>query len=90
MSEPTITQQQRGKVMLFLDEQQRTAITCQQWQESYQSWAHGGHGWNRYGLGGTYINAALAWYQHIHKPGSKEWRPPIIMAAVIEATQTRV
>lgn len=76
--------------MLFLDEQQRTAITCQQWQESYQSWAHGGHGWNRYGLGGTYINAALAWYQHIHKPGSKEWRPPIIMAAVIEATQTRV
>jgi hypothetical protein len=49
---------------------------------SYRSWIHGGSGWNKYQLGGTYIVLALAWYQHIHIPGSHEWRPSIIMRAV--------
>jgi len=77
------------QVMTFLDSQFPN-LTKEQWQESYQSWVHGGNGWNRYSIGGTYINGALAWYQHIHRPGSKEWRPSIIMAAVIEAAQPRV
>jgi hypothetical protein len=69
-------------VSQFLAEQ-RKSLTREQWQESYQSWAHGGNGWNRYGIGGTDINTALAWYQHLHRPGSKEWRPSIIMSAVM-------
>lgn len=52
--------------------------------ESYNSWANGGGGWDRYlGLGGTDTMTALIWYQHIHKPGSKEWRPTIIIKAML-------
>ena len=69
------------QVIAFLDAQ-RTSLSNDQWMESYQSWARGGNGWNRYGIGGTYIHTALAWYQHIHIPGSKEWRPSIVMRAV--------
>jgi hypothetical protein len=65
-------------------------LTKEQWQKSYQSWARGGNGWDRYSIGGTYINGALAWYQHIYRPGRREWRPSIIMAAVIEAAQQEV
>lgn len=65
----------------FLAEQ-RTKLNNVQWWESYPSWAHGHNGWKRYDLGGTDIHTALAWYQHIFKPGCKEWRPKIIMAAI--------
>lgn len=60
-------------------------ITREQYSESYQSWNRGGDAWNRLEQGGTGIMAALCWYQHIHKPGSKEWRPSIIIRAVVEA-----
>jgi hypothetical protein len=26
---------------------------------------------------------ALMWYQHVHKPGSKEWRPKVIFRAIL-------
>jgi hypothetical protein len=68
-------------------QQQMAHLSKEQWTESYQSWIHGGDGWNKYQMGGTYINAALAWYQWLHKPGSKEWRPRIIMAAVAKAAK---
>jgi len=71
------------RVMTFLDAQ-FPKLTREQWQQSYQSWARGGNGWNRYSIGGTYINGALAWYQHIHKPGCKEWRPKVIMTALLQ------
>lgn len=61
---------------------QRPRLTREQWMESYQSWVHGGHGWNRLRSGGTDINTAIAWYQWVYKPGSKEWRPSIIIDAV--------
>ena len=67
--------------MGFLNTQMRY-MTQEQWNGAYPSWQRGGYGWNRYRLGGTYIHAALTWYQHIHRPGSKEWRPPVIMRAV--------
>ena len=75
---------QTASVMKFLDTQ-FPKLSRDQWWQSYQSWARGGNGWNRYSLGGTYINGALAWYQHVHKPGCHEWRPPVIMRAVIAA-----
>jgi hypothetical protein len=80
------TTSQVKQVMTFL-EGQFPKLTKEQWQQSYQSWARGGNAWDRYGIGGTYINGALAWYQHIHKHGSREWRPSVIMQAVIAAAQ---
>lgn len=61
-----------------------TKLTNEQWHESYCSWLHGGDGWGpalRWD-GGTAIRYCLVWYQFIHKPGSKEWRPSIIVEAV--------
>lgn len=60
-------------------------LTREQQQESYQSWARGGRAWNALQSGGTTILAALCWYQHIHRPGSKEWRPSVIIRAVVAA-----
>jgi hypothetical protein len=66
----------------FLAEQ-RKLMTREQWSEAYQSWARGGQAWIRQlGLGGTDTQSALCWYQFIHKPGSKEWRPKIIITAL--------
>lgn len=60
-------------------------ITREQYWESYQSWARGGYAWDVMGQGGTGIMGALCWYQHIHKPGSKEWRPSVIIRAIVAA-----
>lgn len=65
------------------------AFTREQYWESYRSWPKGGSGWNKMHQGGTGIMNALMWYQHVHKPGSKEWRPSIIIAAVVEAAEAR-
>jgi len=62
-------------------------ITREQYWESYQSWARGGRAWNRLEQGGTHIMAALCWYQHIFKPGSHEWRPSIIIRALLAASR---
>lgn len=57
-------------------------ITREQWELSYPSWSHGGSGWNALQSGGTVIMQAIMWYQHIHRPGSHEWRPAVIIAAL--------
>lgn len=62
-------------------------ITEQQISDSYQSWAKGGRGWRAMQQGGTGIMASLCWYQHVHKPGSKEWRPSIIIRALLDASR---
>ena len=64
---------------------QRTQLTRDRWQLAYSSWWRGGYGWNKLRSGGTDIQTCLAWYQSIHKPGSKEWRPSIIIDAVCQA-----
>lgn len=65
-------------------------ISREQYSESYQSWWRGGRAWHRLEQGGTGQMAALCWYQHIHKPGSKEWRPSIIIRAVLAAATPEV
>jgi len=62
-------------------------ITREQFNTSYQSWAHGGRGWDRYQMGGTGVSHCIAWYQHVLRPGSHEWRPAIIMRAVLEVAR---
>jgi len=55
--------------------------------ESYQSWILGGRGWDTMEQGGTGILIALTWYQHVHRPGSKEWRPKKIIAALLSSSE---
>lgn len=62
-------------------------ITREQNSESYQQWARGGRAWRVMGQGGTGQMAALCWYHHIHKPGSREWRPSIIIRALLAASR---
>jgi len=67
-----------------------TTFTREQYWASYPSWSRGGdRAWNRYGLGGTDTMHAIMWYQHIHKPGSREHRPKIIMDAVKKAAEAK-
>jgi hypothetical protein len=54
----------------------------QYWQ-SYGQWAKGGYAWDQLEAGGTYIMIALMWYHHVHRPGSREWRPSIIIRALV-------
>jgi hypothetical protein len=63
-----------------------SGFTKKQWEQSYPSWTRGGRGWWPLQQGGTGIMRALMWYQHVHKPGSREWRPSIIIQALIENT----
>lgn len=65
-------------------------ITREKRSESYQSWARGGRAWNVMGQGGTGQLAALCWYHHIHKPGSREWRPSIIIRALLDVARKQV
>ena len=58
-------------------------FTKDQYFKSYQQWSRGGFGWGNCQTGGTYQMRILMWYHHIHKPNSKEWRPRIILTAVV-------
>jgi hypothetical protein len=62
-------------------------MTREQIDDSYQSWAKGGRGWDALQEGGTGILAALCWYQHVHRPGSREWRPSVIIRALLAASR---
>jgi drug/metabolite transporter superfamily protein YnfA len=61
-------------------------LTREQYWKSYQQWNKGGDAWDRLQAGGTYIIIALMWYHHVHKPGSEEWRPSIIIRALVAAS----
>lgn len=65
------------------------SFTKEEYWSSYPSWSTGGRGWQKLHQGGTGIMKALMWYQHRHKPGSKEWRPKIIIEALITALQEK-
>lgn len=61
-------------------------ITREQHSQSYQSWARGGRrAWGALHQGGTGQLATLAWYQHVYRPGSREWRPAKIIPSLVSA-----
>lgn len=62
----------------------KLSFTLDQFYESYKSWGHGGRGWNGFKQGGIGIMKAIMWYQHTYRPGSREWRPRIIIQAVVK------
>jgi hypothetical protein len=90
----TLTREERERIGRFLDTitYQGPAplngngyhgITREQYQESYQCWWRGGRAWHALQQGGTGQMAALCWYQHIHRPESREWRPSVIIRALL-------
>jgi hypothetical protein len=60
-------------------------VTKEKWQKSYHTRGINSRAWYKYQFGGTWTQACVYWYQHIHKLGSSEWRPAIIMKAVLDA-----
>lgn len=65
-------------------------LTREQQSDSYQSWIRGGRAWRVLQQGGTGQLAVLCWYQHVHRPGSREWRPSIIIPAFVRAAAAYV
>lgn len=63
-------------------------VTKEKWYKCYHTRGIAGRAWYKYQFGGTWTMACVYWYQHIYKPGSSEWRPAIIMAAVLEAARS--
>ena len=55
----------------------------QQRDFSYQKWHLGGRGWNKICQGGVGQMLVLCWYHHQFKPNSSEWRPKIIIDALL-------
>ena len=78
-----LTAEQRTKINDFLFNHKFNFTRDEYWK-SYQNWWRGGRGWQVLQQGGTGQMFALMWYQHRHKPNSKEWRPRIIINALLE------
>ncbi len=81
MKKINITSEDVEKVRDFLRPME---FTKEEYSHSYRYWKYGGSTWNYYRQGGTYIMKTLMWYHHRNKPGSKEWRPTIIIKAILE------
>jgi hypothetical protein len=82
MAEIKLTLEQRKAINMFLFA--LPSFTRSQWEHSYPQWLYGGRGWGKLQQGGTGIMRALMWYHHTHKPGSREWRPAVIIRALIQ------
>lgn len=77
----------RAAISAFLKERCKR-FAKDQWASSFPSWDHGEVSWRtRSDIGMEDSQLALMWYQHVHKPGSKEWRPSVIVAALDRAIE---
>ncbi len=72
-------------VRAFL-KRQRAVLSNKQWKSAQAAWRTGDNGWNTF-ASATDIQTCIAWYRCIHRPGSREWRPSIIIRAVVAASQ---
>jgi hypothetical protein len=82
-----LTNEQRWQIWNFVNS--LDGFTRDEYWASYQNWWRGGRGWDCLQLGGTGQMRILMWYQHRYKPNSREWRPKIIIEALLKsATKT--
>lgn len=78
------TKAEKLHVRAFVERQ--SGFSREQWEQAQQSWGHSGfRGWWVLETGGTGQTTAVAWYQHIYKPGSMECRPAVIIDALCRA-----
>lgn len=87
-----ITTQERAEIIEWLSHLDVPALTGKSAVElrdaSYLAWARSANAWSQsLGAGGTYTMRAVAWYQHVYKPGSTEGRPAVILLAIREHLQ---
>ena len=70
-----------------LDVPALTGKTAQDvWEHSYPTWNRTATAWDMtLCTGGTYTLRAIAWYQHVRRPGSTDSRPAVILPAICEA-----
>lgn len=80
-----LTDADRAAISRFLD--RPWPFTKEQYWASYRNWWRGGNAWEVLHEGGTGQMRALMWYQHYHKPGSKEWRPSVIIRELLAAAK---
>ncbi|WP_460973919.1 PD-(D/E)XK nuclease-like domain-containing protein [Spirosoma migulaei] len=78
-----LTPGQIKRIDHFLFHEAPTKYDYQQYFDSRQHWPKGGMGWACLAQGGTGILRLLLWYHHHYKPGSNEWRPKIIIKALL-------
>jgi len=83
------TKQQLATVRAYLAQVQIEGVwTPDEWVAAMQFWPRADRLWSEvYGLNKVNIWTALWWYQYRNKPGSKEWRPGIIIRALIHASE---
>ena len=79
----SLTNEQVRKIDLWVEVTAKRDFTKEQRDFSYQKWAKGGKGWFLARQGGVGVMLMLCWYHHIYKLGSAEWRPKIIINALI-------
>jgi hypothetical protein len=86
----TLTSEQRIAIDRFLFGEVKQWIHGQpgpersrMYEVAYDGWARGGRGYGSLHQGGTGIMYLRQWYMFKYKPGSKEWRPSIIIKAVV-------
>ncbi len=72
---------ERDRIFAWLKTRRTTQA---QWEHSYPTWGRVGNAWDRsLATGSTYTLRAIVWYQHEHKPGSRESRPSIVLPAIV-------
>ena len=87
-----MTDKERTLIKWLVWEHLKGSMTsnAEDWYQPRVSVTKGGKGWRPARQAGGGVLRLLYWYQNIHKPGSKEWRPTIIIrAALAEAEKLK-
>ncbi len=79
----TLTTEQISKIEEWVEVSTHQSFSKEQRFFSYQKWAKGGRGWNVAQQGGKGVMLMLCWYHHVFKPKSAEWRPKVIISALV-------
>lgn len=84
-------QEDKSCLSFFIHNVLHTQKTEEEYWFSHERWGYSNRyrasmrNWQTLNEGGTGIMRVLMWYHHVHKPGSKEWRPTVIIRAVHSA-----
>jgi len=82
------TKDQLYYVSLFLAQiRDRAKPSREELSQCSQSQERGDAAWSEYGISATDVQTARWWYQRRREPGSNEWRPAIILRALVRASE---
>ena len=82
------TKEQLDEIRGFLGQvRERANIPNDEWWACWESGPNGADKWRAIGMRDGDTITALWWYRCRHKPRSTEWRPVIILRALLKASQ---